>query len=125
MIARVLERREWGLIPPDHAPVLSAKLPAENSRVVVVEHEGQIVGGLSRIMIPHLEGLWISKAHRGNPVLAMALVEAAFAEVRKTGADWAWGASITPEVSDIIARVGGKELPVKSFIIPVGGSPDA
>ena len=122
MIARVLPPEDWSLLDEAHPAQIAQALPNGAAAVVVVEDGGKIVGTLTVAQITHLEGLWIAPEFRGNPRLSMALVEAAFAEVRKTGALWAWGASDTEHMSDIIGRVGGKEIPVKSFIIPVGGT---
>lgn len=122
MKARVLSPDDWALLDDLHPAQLARTLPEGAAAVVVVEHGGEIVGTLTVAQITHLEGLWIAPEFRGNPRLSMALVEAAFAEVRKTGADWAWGGSDTEHVSDIIARVGGVEIPIKSYAIPVGGT---
>lgn len=122
MIARVLNPEEWPILDETHPAQLAQSLPDGAASVVVVEEAGKVVGTLTVAQITHLEGLWIAPEHRGNPVLAMALVEAAFSEVRKSKADWAWGASDTEHMSDIIRRVGGKEIPVKSYVIPIGGS---
>lgn len=121
MIARVLNPEEWPILDETHPAQLAQSLPDGAASVVIVEDAGKVVGTLTVAQITHLEGLWIAPEHRGNPVLAMALVEAAFGEVRKSKADWAWGASDTEHMSDIIRRVGGKEISVKSYAIPVGG----
>lgn len=119
MIFRTLPKNEWHRLPGDQT--LLGLLPEHDIRVTVAEVDGEIVSHLFVMRVTHLEGLMIKPEFKGNPRLAMGIFEQAQKEAREFGTDWAWGASDTSLMSHIITRVGGKELPVKSYAIPIGG----
>lgn len=120
MSVRVLPASEWDRLP--ETPHIAYAVPPQDSRLVVLEENGEIVGTLFVARVTHFENLWLSPSKRGNAKAAMELVEEAYRQARSFGSTWAWGASDTDKASAIIKRVGGKELAVKTFIIPIGGN---
>lgn len=120
MIGLILHREEYERLKPVGMPDLSLAMRPEDLGVAIVEHDGEIVATMSVIRVTHFESLWIDPRFRGNPKLVKELVSAGVLQAKSFGSKWVWGASDTEHMSDIIRRVGGTEVPVRSFVIPVG-----
>ena len=119
MIGRVLSKDEWGRLDVTELPQISSVKPKEID-VVVVEHDGKIVASMEVLRVTHFESLWIDPEHRGNPALARQLLKTAITSSQQWEDRFAWGASATDHMSDILERVGGTKLPIESFILALG-----
>lgn len=121
MRARVLPREEWGRLEVTKLPQIGPQMRPEDVQIVVVEAGDRIISTMAVLRVTHFESLWIDPEYRGNPGMARHLIKEALSAGRKWS-DWAWGASDTEHMTDIIERIGGVPLPVNSFIIPLGGN---
>lgn len=74
MTLRTLPASEWDRIPSDAAlsQVIGLCRP-DQIEVLVVEHDGQIVGCWAFLTIVHAEGVWIHPDHRGKSSVARRL----------------------------------------------------
>jgi hypothetical protein len=93
-------------------------LDPENSRVLVVEDEGQIVGTWVGMRVVHMECLWVKPSHRGLFGVTKRLLKG----MRDIAASWGTNKVITgsasEHVTDLIRRFGGVPMPCESFILP-------
>lgn len=115
MTRRVLQRSEYGLLVGTDAEPLIALL-SDSARVVVVEHNGQIVGCEAFQPILHAEGLWIHPDYRRRIIdrtsVARELWKGICETVRETfglrgfvtGAD-------SDHVRKLLAHLGAVKLP--------------
>lgn len=121
MIARVLDPSEWGkLADTTKLPQIGPTMRPEDVKIIAVQDGDQIVATMAVLRVVHLESLWISPTYRGNASLGRQLIRKACELANRWTDKWVWGASDTPHMTDIIKRVGGIQIPVESFMIPVG-----
>jgi len=119
--SRILPVEEWPKLA--HAGLgdaLTVFKPAD-TQALVVEHEGQIVGVWLGVRFVHAEGVWIAPAHRG----AFGVVKRLLTGMREIAARWGVDIVWTGAVSDdalvrgLIEKLGGKEVPMQTFILPM------
>lgn len=114
---------EWPRVP---VPVngLTAYSAPENIALVVVESdEGEILAACAVLSITHFEGLWIKPEERGNAGVFRSLLRMGYALPQCRGEKWALGGAEDGDerMKGLCHKLGGKELPLKLFAIPVGG----
>jgi len=119
VITRVLPPEEWHKLSVTDMTNIGPAFRPEDVQIVVVEDEGRIVATLGAFRVCHLEGLWIDPEYRGNAGMARKLMKGAVSAVRKWNDEWAYGASGTDHMNDIMQRMGGVKMPVETFVIPV------
>lgn len=122
MIARILPREEWGRLSITGLPALQETLRPEDVQVIVVEDGDRIVASMGAFRVTHFESLWIAPEYRGNAGLGRRLLKAGIKAARKWTDKWVWGASDTPHMNDVILRLGGKRIPIETYMIPLGGN---
>jgi ribosomal protein S18 acetylase RimI-like enzyme len=118
VIARVLERSEYGRLAGTELEAVAAHLP-EAARVLVVEDDGAIVGCWSALPLWHLEGLWIAPEHRGRSSVARRLLAGMRGILRGLGARTALTAAVSDDVADMALRLGGFQLPGRHFVLTI------
>jgi hypothetical protein len=125
VIARILRPEEWHRINTPDLPPLVPFVEPENLAVVVVEDDaGEIIACVSAMRVTHFEGLWIKPEYRGNAGVFRALIRQAYAVPRVRGEAWVFGSSAhgNDRMERMCGRLGGRELPVRFYAMPVGGS---
>lgn len=119
MQERELPPAEWHRLNGTEAEKLWPFVNPENTRVIVVEDEGRIVGVWAMLRTVHAECLWAAPSHRGSLGVAKRL----FRGMREVAAEWGVDRVITgsvdPQVTGLIERFGGKPMPCESFVLPV------
>lgn len=118
MIARILPPDEWSKLDTGFPPIGTTLRP-EDSQVIVIEDEGKIVASVGTFRVTHFESLWIHPEYRGNAGVARRLMKACVSAARKWTDQWVWGCSGTDHMNDILERMGGKKMPVDTFIVPL------
>mgnify|MGYP001567898077 CR=1 FL=1 len=121
MTSRVLPQEEWHQVAHlDIGRFLPYATPA-HTEIVVVEREGVIVGCWAVLRITHVEGLWIDPAYRGRVSVARRLFHATMAVARRWTDHWVMTGAQTPEIADLLRRYGATEIPMQTFVMPIGG----
>jgi ribosomal protein S18 acetylase RimI-like enzyme len=120
--ARILPRSEWSKLAVSGIAPMEQTLRPEDVQMVVIEDEGRIVATMGVFRVTHFEGLWIDPEYRGNAGLGRRLIKMAITAARKWAGNWVWGASETSHMDDVLSRLGGACVPVKTYIIPIGGN---
>lgn len=119
MTSRVLPPGEWDQLIGTEAELLIPLL-TEDSRVVVVERDGQVVGCHVLQVILHAECLWIHPDHRGKSSVARRLWAAVQQEAREHFGVRAFAtAAVSDEVRDLLAHVGAVKVPGDHYMVPV------
>lgn len=115
------------ILPPDEYPRLNGTeaeqawpLLTDAARVVVVEHDGAIVGCHLLQPVLHAECLWIHPDYRKKASVARRL----WMGVRKTVAEqfhvgWFHTACASADVEQLLTHVGAVKLP-DAYMVPVG-----
>lgn len=116
------------ILPPEEYPRLNGTeaetvwpLLTEAARVIVVEHEGQIVG--CHLLQPtlHAECLWIHPDHRGRASVARRLWWAVRETARSHfGVGWFETGCASEDVRALLDHIGAVKLP-DAYMVPVGG----
>lgn len=120
---RVLPPDEWDRIEePQMKRVLPYLIP-EDTRLIVVEHEGRIVGLWAAIKMVHLEGVWIDPAERGKVPIVRKLLQGIWSVARGWNARTCWTGATNDDVRTLIRKLGGEEVACTSYLVPVPGEP--
>ena len=118
LTARILPPEEWHRLETGFPP-LGTTLRPEDAQVVVVEDDGRIVSSVGVFRITHFESLWIDPTYKGNAGMARMLMRTAIEAARKWTDQWVWGASGTSKMNTILYRMGGRKMPVETFVVPL------
>lgn len=112
----------------EHTRITSAGIPFvpellnDNRVVVVVETDaGDIVGAMTVFRATHFEGAWISPEHRTAGVVRGLLRAAKEAAVQQWSDSWVFADVVDDEVGRMVERLGGRSLPVTTYVMPVSG----
>jgi len=119
MTSRVLPREEWEKLEVSGFPAIGSTLRPEDSEVVVIEDGDRIVATLGTFRVTHFESLWIAPEYRGNAGLGRKLIKAAISSAKRWTDQWVWGCSGSEHTDDLFVRMGGKKMPVDTYIIPI------
>lgn len=122
MTTRFLPPEEYGKLAGTELESVVTMFPPD-TKIIVVEDTGRVVGCWAMPRYLHVEGLWIHPAYRKGAAVGRQLVRAMRAEARRAGDPVVLTAALTPEIADWCLAVGGAELPGRSFVlpIPIGG----
>jgi len=119
MTSRVLEPHEWPLLAGTEAETLWPHLDPENARVLVVEHEGRIVGTWTVLRMVHVECVWVDPAYRG----VFGVVKRLLRGMREIATGWGARTVLTGAVTDqvraLITSLHGQRLPGDHYVIPL------
>lgn len=115
---RLLPPEEWNRLQTGFPP-LGTTLRDGDAQVLVVEDGDRIVASLGVFRITHFESLWIDPEYKGNVGVARRLMRAAVEAARKWTDQWVWGASGTAKMNTILYRMGGRKMPVDTFVVPL------
>jgi N-acetylglutamate synthase-like GNAT family acetyltransferase len=118
-VARVLPFAEWEKLDQTQFAESWRLLPPEHTRVIVVEHEGQIVGCWALMTMVHIEGLWIHPDHRKRVSVPRKLYEETMAQARDLQVQSLLTQAVDLEVMALLAHVGAQALPGTAFLLPV------
>jgi hypothetical protein len=119
MISRILPVEEWPRLAGTEAASIVPGLDPLQTRVLVVEQDGQIIGSWVVLRMVHVECVWIDPSHRRKASVAARLLHG----MRDIARGWNTKAvitgSVSPDVTAMIQRLGGLPLPGEHFAIPV------
>jgi hypothetical protein len=122
MKARILPPADWERVRGKGMDGMLPHMDPANAHVVVVEDEdGEIVAHVGVLRVTHLESLWLHPRMRGNVGAARRLAREA---VRAAGPwlnQWAMAQVASPEIEDVVTRLGGVKIPVDCYAIALGG----
>jgi N-acetylglutamate synthase-like GNAT family acetyltransferase len=122
MNSRILPPEEWPRLEGTEAENVWPKLNPQSARILVVEEDGEIVATWTLLTVVHAECLWIAPEYRGSFGVTKRLLSG----LREVASEWDVSkvitGSVSPHVTDLIMRLGGKSVPGQSFILPVSGT---
>ena len=119
MITRILPTEEWGRLQGNALSMLLPYVRQEDVQVLVVEDEGKIIATWAVMRITHLEGLWCDPAYRGNAGVTRRLIGLANQVAAPTSQGWVMTGSDTDHVAALLRRVGGKKIPMDTWVMPL------
>lgn len=120
MTSRILPPSEWARLAGTEAEPIVPGLDPATTAVVVVEDAGQIIGAWLALRMTHVECLWVAPAHRGRAGVVRRLLRTMRDVVTQWGTPCPVTGAVTPEMSDMIRRMGGIPLPGEHFALPLG-----
>lgn len=122
-MTRILPPEEWYRLAGTEAATIWPALPTlkDQTQIVVVEQDGQILGCHVLTLVLHAECLWIHPDHRGKAGVARRL----WSRVLRTAACVFHARTIataatSDEVRRLLQHVGAIELPGTHHVIPLG-----
>lgn len=122
MTSRVLPQAEWDRLAGTEVAPIVAGLDPENTQVLVIEQDGQIVGTWAIVRLVHVECVWVHPDHRGKASVAARLLAGMRVLARRWGATGVWTGAVSPDVEALIEKLGGLPVPGAQFVIPLGVS---
>lgn len=122
MTRRILPPDEWDRLADNEqlGPVLQILDPLTTS-VLVVEHDGKIVGCWAFIHVLHAEGVYVDPSLRSGGVVARHLWRGAQEIATEQGAAAVWAGADKPAIADLLRDHGAKKFPVDSYVLPFRG----
>lgn len=120
-VTRVLPSAEWSRLAGTELATVWQILPPDTTTVLVVEDDGVIVGCWALGLAWHLEGLWIAESERRRGNVFRRLLRGMHLRLSRIGAPGVITHAVSPEVVEIIRRVGGRLMPGAAYSIPVRG----
>jgi hypothetical protein len=118
--ARILSTEEWPKVEHLDMPPIIPFVSPENIAIVAVEDDaGKVIACMSVLQVTHFEGAWVDPEHR-NAGVVRALLRLASALPLARGESWVFGGSDSEQMRDVLQRLGGVEVPMSTFILPVG-----
>lgn len=119
MTSRILPPEEWPRLAGTEAETLWPRLLRSDAQIMVVEDGHTIIATWIAIRVVHAECLWIAPSHRGRFGVAMRLLRGMARAAGEWGATSVWTGSLTEQVTQLIHRLGGSEVPGKAFLLPL------
>lgn len=120
MTSRILPRDEWPKLAGTELETALEVLQHEEAHIIVVEDGDRIVGCWAAVRYVHLEGVWVHPDYRRRGSVIRRLLVGGKSLVMALGARVFWTAAMTPEIEDIVTRIGGVPLPeAKHFVVRV------
>lgn len=119
VLTRLLPPDEWCRLSGTDLAAVWQTLRADHDRVIVVEHEGEIIGCWTLISIVHCEGIWIDPRYRNGGAVARRLLHRMPVEAREMGAKKVMTMAWTPEIAALADRIGAMRLPGEQFLVNV------
>jgi hypothetical protein len=116
---RILPPDEWHRIEDEEAIALLETLDPDDVAVVVVEDAGAIVARMTVLRVPWFESFWMAPEKAGNAGVTRALLSAAADQARQWAPCWVFAAADCDATSKTLARLGGRELSVSTFMLPL------
>jgi len=109
-------------------PLIRPLVGPDDLSMIVVEHDGRVVGCWGVMTIRHLEGVWIHPDYRGKASVARRLVAAMFAYLRTLPPRWVMTAANDDAIRRLLTKhFGAQRVPGEAYVIAMSGSrePDA
>lgn len=122
MTTRILPPEEWTRLAGTEAEAIVPQFN-DTTRVVVVEHNGEIVGCHVLQPILHAECLWVHPDHRGKAGVARRLWAGVQRAAREQfGARFFATMAASDEVRRLLAHVGATKIDADTYMVPIGGA---
>lgn len=118
MMTRLLPREEWDRLLDTEAGPACPYFP-EDTRVIVVEAHGDVLGAWSMPRYLHAECLTINATHRRKGAVGRLLLNAMYEQARATGDRVVLTSSLDSKIDQWCERVGGARLPGAHYVIPI------
>lgn len=122
MKSRILPPEEWERLEGTEVESIVPGLDPKHVAVLVVEDGDRIIGTWVLMRMAHVECFWIAPEHRGKAGVAARLLRSMRGLLMDWGTPCPLTASVTPEMTKMIKRLGGLPLPGEHFALPLGGS---
>jgi len=119
MTRRILARDEYPRLVGTYLEPLIEALPLDADVIVVEDANGVIVGGWSAFPVTHLEGIFIAPEHQKTGRVARHLLAGMTEQLKARGIRRVVTAAITPDVEDLIRRIGGTPLQGAHFVVEI------
>lgn len=120
---RILPPEEWARLKGTELENAVPLLSPGDTRILVVEEDGRIVGCWALWRVAHLEGAWIAPESRGRSVVARELMigmQALAAELHVTRAVTG-NVPGNEQVAKLLAHLRAKRLPFDHYVVTLGG----
>jgi hypothetical protein len=121
MTTRVLPREEYFRLIGTELQDVRDLLPTGASVVAVEDEDGELVGCWAAIPVLHAEGVWIATNARRKGGVALRLLRGMREVLKDYGASTVVTGAQDATVAELIARLGGRQLPGAFYTLPTFG----
>lgn len=121
MLTRILPVDEWPRLSGTELETAWPHLRPEDTSIIVVEHENQIVGCWAVVRYVHVEGVWVHPDHRRRGGVARRLLAAMWRTARGLGAGAVLTGAMSDDVRGILDGLGASRLPGDHYVVPIRG----
>lgn len=119
VITRLLPPEEWPRLDDTELATMWRHMHPEDAQVVVVEDADEIIGCWALLRVVHVEGIWIAPAHRKRGSVARRLLRGMEDAASEWHAERVMTASLSEEVSKLLAHLGADKLKGDHYILPL------
>ena len=119
MIARILDRADYGRLVGTYLEPLIDALPPDTDVMIVEDSDGRIVGCSSMYARDHLECTWTAEDCRDDPHVFWALFRIIRETARMRGSMRILTASMDDRMSQFLDRMGAEHLPGAHYVWPI------
>ena len=119
MMLRVLPPEEWSRLEGTEAESVWETFNPNNTRVLVVEDDGKIVGTWTMLRTVHAECVWVDPKYRGSYGVTSRLLKGMRSVAKEWDVHSVITGSVSSDVTNIIERLGGIPMPCESFVLPL------
>ena len=119
MRSRILPREEWDRLEVTKLTPIFPDFRPEDTEVVVVEEDGEIIASAIVLRVVHLESLWISPK-KTNSMAGKHLWRGVVESAKKWAGPIAMAQTGVNKVCRILEKLGGVKLPADSYVVPLG-----
>lgn len=122
MTYRILPPMEWNKL--DGTEQLGRIWPflrPEDTQIVVVEDDGQIIATWAVVRVVHVEGLWVRPEYRRRSLrMVRMLFQGMYDAARRFGVRNVWTSAETPEVQQLLEKGNRAKPAPKSYVMSIG-----
>lgn len=119
MRTRVLPREEWAKAEAATTPFLPLVNESDRRVVAVEDDDGRLLGCVNVLRVTHYESFWVNPESRGGGATRSLLRGAAEIASAEFGDEWVFVNLADPEMKSYVKRLGGRELPVATYVLPL------
>lgn len=116
MNTRVLEPSEWHRVQDLDVGELLQFVRTEDVKVVVVEHEDEIIASWTIMRMVHLEGVWVHPQHK-NAGVVRSLIRKTKEEAAEWSSAWVVTSAASDAVRAILSRMHAKKVEADMYTL--------
>lgn len=117
VIRRLLPKDEWHRLAGTSLECLIPEVASDRARVLVVEHEGQIIGHLALLTMTHVHGLWVHPENQKKASVLRHLKQGLWALTEHDPTIWMGAAEDDETMHRLLRTLQAVEPPYTTYVL--------